>query len=151
MNYAVQMGSGAKIFIPNIINFISDIQKLIGRIHRHTDSMDFSSSFNYVPCHERIWGNGGIAPCIHGVLARARLIVLWSPCIYACAPSPFNNVWRTWHPHPATERSRPFWCAFSCHELGWKGTLQPLQFNKRSCRYTVSMLIASISNQLENL
>jgi hypothetical protein len=42
MKYAVQMGSGAMICIPNIINIGSDIQKLIGRIHRHTDSTEMA-------------------------------------------------------------------------------------------------------------
>jgi hypothetical protein len=39
MNYAAEMGSGAKIYIPSFIKFGAGIQKLIGMIHRHTDSM----------------------------------------------------------------------------------------------------------------
>jgi hypothetical protein len=44
MKYAVQMGSGAMIYIPNVIivNIGSDIKKLMGRIHRHTDSMQIA-------------------------------------------------------------------------------------------------------------
>jgi hypothetical protein len=33
MKYAVEMGSGARILIPNFINISSDIQKLIHRQH----------------------------------------------------------------------------------------------------------------------
>jgi hypothetical protein len=37
---AVEMGSGAMIYIPNFIKTSSGIQKLIGeRTHRHTDSI----------------------------------------------------------------------------------------------------------------
>jgi hypothetical protein len=36
--YVVQMGSGAMIYIPSFIKIGSGIQKLIGGIHRHTDS-----------------------------------------------------------------------------------------------------------------
>jgi hypothetical protein len=39
MKYAVQMGSVAMIYIPSLIKISSAIQKLIGGIHRHTDSM----------------------------------------------------------------------------------------------------------------
>jgi hypothetical protein len=39
MKYAVEMGSGAMIYIPSFIKSGSGIQKLIGGIHRHTDSM----------------------------------------------------------------------------------------------------------------
>jgi hypothetical protein len=42
MKYAVGMGSGAKIYIPSFIKIGSAIQKLIGGIHRHTDSMDMA-------------------------------------------------------------------------------------------------------------
>jgi hypothetical protein len=34
MKYAVEMGSGAMIYIPSFIKIGSGIQKLIGRIHR---------------------------------------------------------------------------------------------------------------------
>jgi hypothetical protein len=37
MKYAVEMGSGAMIEIPTLINIGSDIKKLIGGIRRHTD------------------------------------------------------------------------------------------------------------------
>jgi hypothetical protein len=39
MKQAVEMGSGAMIHIPSFIKFGSGNQKLIGGIHRHTDSM----------------------------------------------------------------------------------------------------------------
>jgi hypothetical protein len=41
MKYAVQMGSGATIYIPSFIKIGSGIQKLMGRgmIHRYTDSI----------------------------------------------------------------------------------------------------------------
>jgi hypothetical protein len=40
VKYAVEMGSGAMIYMPSFIKIGSAIQKLIGRgIHRHTDSM----------------------------------------------------------------------------------------------------------------
>jgi hypothetical protein len=37
--YAVEMRSGAMIYIPRFIKIGSGVQKLIGRIHRHTDRM----------------------------------------------------------------------------------------------------------------
>jgi hypothetical protein len=43
MKYALEMGSGAMIYIPSLINIGSGIQKLIGGIHRH--SMEIASSF----------------------------------------------------------------------------------------------------------
>jgi hypothetical protein len=39
MKYAAEMGSGAIIYIPS---FISGIQKLIGGIQGHTDSMEIA-------------------------------------------------------------------------------------------------------------
>jgi hypothetical protein len=39
MKYAVQMGSGAMIYIPSFIDIGAAIQKLIRGIHRHTDIM----------------------------------------------------------------------------------------------------------------
>jgi hypothetical protein len=39
MNYTVEMGSAAMIYIPSFINICPDIEKLIPGIHRHTDSM----------------------------------------------------------------------------------------------------------------
>jgi hypothetical protein len=40
MKYAVEMGSGAMIYVPSFIKIGSDIQKLMGRgVHRHTDRM----------------------------------------------------------------------------------------------------------------
>jgi hypothetical protein len=38
MKYAVEMGSGARIYIPSFIKTGSGTQKLIAGIHRHTDS-----------------------------------------------------------------------------------------------------------------
>jgi hypothetical protein len=42
MKYGVVMGSGAIIHIPSFIKIVSGIQKLLGGIHRHTDSMVIS-------------------------------------------------------------------------------------------------------------
>jgi hypothetical protein len=39
MKYAVEMGSGAMIYIPSSINTGSCIQKLIAWIRRHTESI----------------------------------------------------------------------------------------------------------------
>jgi hypothetical protein len=39
MNYAIQMVSGAMIYIPSFIEIGSGIQRLIRGIHRHTDIM----------------------------------------------------------------------------------------------------------------
>jgi hypothetical protein len=40
MKYAVEMGSGAMIYIPGSIKIGSGIQNLMGgRVHRHTDGM----------------------------------------------------------------------------------------------------------------
>jgi hypothetical protein len=38
MKYGAEMGSGAIIYIPNLIKIGSGIRKLIGGIHRHTDT-----------------------------------------------------------------------------------------------------------------
>jgi hypothetical protein len=38
MKYAVEMGSGAMIYIPSFIQIDSAIQKLIGGIYRHMDT-----------------------------------------------------------------------------------------------------------------
>jgi hypothetical protein len=43
MKYAVEMGSGLMIYIPSLIQIGSGIQKLIGGIYRHTDSMEIAS------------------------------------------------------------------------------------------------------------
>jgi hypothetical protein len=40
MKYAVEMDSGAMICMPSFTNIGSGVQKLIRRIHRHTDSME---------------------------------------------------------------------------------------------------------------
>jgi hypothetical protein len=37
MKYSVEMGSGAMIYIPSFINIGSEIQKLMGWIHRQHD------------------------------------------------------------------------------------------------------------------
>jgi hypothetical protein len=42
MKYAIEMGSGAMIYIPSFIKIGSCIQKLMGGIHRHTDSMEIA-------------------------------------------------------------------------------------------------------------
>jgi hypothetical protein len=42
MKYAVEMGSGAMIYIPSSIKIGSDVQKFIREIHRHTDNMVIS-------------------------------------------------------------------------------------------------------------
>jgi hypothetical protein len=42
MKYAIEMGSGVMIYILSLIKIGSGIQKLIGKIHRHTDSMVIS-------------------------------------------------------------------------------------------------------------
>jgi hypothetical protein len=42
MKYAVEMGSGAMIHIPSFVKIGSDIQKLIGWIHRHRDRMEIA-------------------------------------------------------------------------------------------------------------
>jgi hypothetical protein len=39
MEYTVEMGSGARIYIPSFIKIGSGIQKLVEWIHRHTDEM----------------------------------------------------------------------------------------------------------------
>jgi hypothetical protein len=41
-NYAVEMGSGAVIYIPSFIEIGSGVQKLIGWIHRHTQTATWS-------------------------------------------------------------------------------------------------------------
>jgi hypothetical protein len=40
MKYVVEIGSGFLIYIPSLIKIGSGIKKLIGGIHRHTDSME---------------------------------------------------------------------------------------------------------------
>jgi hypothetical protein len=44
MKYAVEMGSGAMIYIPSFIKIGSGVQKLIGEggIYRHTDSIEIA-------------------------------------------------------------------------------------------------------------
>jgi hypothetical protein len=42
MQYAVQMGSGAMIYVPSFVKIGSGIQKLVEWIHRHTDSMEIA-------------------------------------------------------------------------------------------------------------
>jgi hypothetical protein len=39
MKYTVEMGSSAMIYIPSLIKIGSAIEKLIGGIYRHTDSI----------------------------------------------------------------------------------------------------------------
>jgi hypothetical protein len=42
MKYAVEMGSGAMIYVPSFIKIGSGIQKLIRGIHGHTDSIEIT-------------------------------------------------------------------------------------------------------------
>jgi hypothetical protein len=42
MKYAVEMVSGAMIYIPSFINTVSGILKLIRGIHRHTDGVEIT-------------------------------------------------------------------------------------------------------------
>jgi hypothetical protein len=42
MKYGVQMGSGAMTYIPSFVKIGSGIQRLIGRIQRHKDSMEIA-------------------------------------------------------------------------------------------------------------
>jgi hypothetical protein len=45
VKYVVEMSSGAMIYISNFIKTGSAIQKLIGAIHSHTDSMKVSKVY----------------------------------------------------------------------------------------------------------
>jgi hypothetical protein len=45
MKYAIEIVSGAMICIQSFIKIGSGIQKLIGGIHRHTDSMVISQAY----------------------------------------------------------------------------------------------------------
>jgi hypothetical protein len=38
MNYTIEMGSGAMIYMPSFIKISSGIQKLLMGIHRHTQT-----------------------------------------------------------------------------------------------------------------
>jgi hypothetical protein len=42
MKYAVEMGSGAMMYIPSFINTGSGFQKLIGGIQEHTDRKEIA-------------------------------------------------------------------------------------------------------------
>jgi hypothetical protein len=42
MNYGVEMGAGVMTYIPSFMKIGSGIQKLTGRIHRHTDRIMIS-------------------------------------------------------------------------------------------------------------
>jgi hypothetical protein len=42
MEYSVEMGSDAMIYMPSFINTGSGIRKLVKGIHRHTHSMEIS-------------------------------------------------------------------------------------------------------------
>jgi hypothetical protein len=42
MKYVVEMGSVAMIYVPSFLKIGSGIQKLIGRIHRHTDRTEIA-------------------------------------------------------------------------------------------------------------
>jgi hypothetical protein len=43
--YDAEIGSGAMIYIRSIIKTGSGIQKLIGGIHRHTESMEIAQAY----------------------------------------------------------------------------------------------------------
>jgi hypothetical protein len=45
MKYAIKMGSGAMIYIPSFIKIGSGIQKLMGGIHRDTNSVMISLAY----------------------------------------------------------------------------------------------------------
>jgi hypothetical protein len=47
MKYAAEMGSAAMIYIPEFIKISSEIQKLTGGIHMHTDRMVIAKFFVY--------------------------------------------------------------------------------------------------------
>jgi hypothetical protein len=47
MKYASEMGSGAMMHIQIFIKIGSAVQKLIGGIHRHTDSMVIAYAYCY--------------------------------------------------------------------------------------------------------
>jgi hypothetical protein len=47
MKYAVEMGSGAVMYIPSFIKIGSSIQNLVGEIHRHTDSKEIAYACFY--------------------------------------------------------------------------------------------------------
>jgi hypothetical protein len=42
MKYAIELGSGAMIYIPSFIQIGSGIQKLMGAIQRHRTSMEIA-------------------------------------------------------------------------------------------------------------
>jgi hypothetical protein len=42
MKYVVEMGSGAMMCIPSLMNVGSGTQKLIRGVHKHEDSMGFA-------------------------------------------------------------------------------------------------------------
>jgi hypothetical protein len=69
MKYAVEMVSGAMIYIPNFIKIGSGIQKLMGAggIHRHTDSMEVACSYMRSSCCLCV------SPPPPAVVARQRL------------------------------------------------------------------------------
>jgi hypothetical protein len=47
MKDAVEMGSGAMVYIPSFIKIGSGIRKLIGGILRHTDSIQIAYAYFY--------------------------------------------------------------------------------------------------------
>jgi hypothetical protein len=49
MKYAVEMGSGAIIYILSFIKIGSGIQKLIGGIHRYTDNTEIAYALFHFP------------------------------------------------------------------------------------------------------
>jgi hypothetical protein len=47
MKYVVEMGSCAMIYTPSFIKIGSSIRKLVGWIHRDTDSMEIAQAYFY--------------------------------------------------------------------------------------------------------
>jgi hypothetical protein len=45
MKYAVEMGSGAMIYVPSFIKIGSGVQRFIGGTHRHREHGDLISLF----------------------------------------------------------------------------------------------------------
>jgi hypothetical protein len=42
MKYVVELGSGTMMYIPDFIMIGSGIQRLLGEVHRHTDSVEIT-------------------------------------------------------------------------------------------------------------
>jgi hypothetical protein len=44
MKYAIEVVTGIMLYIPSVVKTGSAVQKLIGRIYRHTDRMEIAYS-----------------------------------------------------------------------------------------------------------